>query len=194
MKKGLILCLALVMALAMAAQAYVRAVPNNKLATDGPVTAPAAKTSPASKDAADLVIADDVHVNSCYIASVRCIDFDPYFGTDGAAFMAYRTKDGLSLNYLGSIDGGATYTLTPGLNTFTTIRYPAVMADLANQVPWIVYDTGIFVDPTKGTCMLTIWQSCQPGMWDYKTRWFFKVGVHNDRMSCGQAYRDRTGW
>jgi len=193
MKIGLILCLALMMALAMAAQAYVRGVPNNKLATDGS-TAPVAKTSPASKDAADLVISDNVHVNSCYISTVRCIDFDPYFGTKGAAFMAYRTKDGLGLNYLGSIDGGASYTLTPGLNTFTTIRYPSVMADLANQVPWIVYNTGIFVTPTKGAYYAYDLGGYNAGMWSTEARVdSLGAGSAVNGMYIGCGYKGTNG-
>ena len=103
MKKGLILCLALVMALAVAAQAFVRFVPNPKLME--PTTVPVAKVYPASKDQADSVVGD-VHVNSAYITSVRCIDMDP---AAGAAFVAYRSASGTSLNYLGTIDNGGAY-------------------------------------------------------------------------------------
>lgn len=178
MKKGLILCLALVMALAMAAQAYVRNVPNPKLME--PTATPTAKVYPASKDQADSVVGD-LHAFTAYISTVRCIAMDP---TAGAAFVAYRNAAGGSVNYLGTTDNGASYQISTGLNTATTNRYPSAMADIQNASPWACWNTGVTVVPEKGAWFANDAGGYNAGLWNAEVN----VDTLGKSMAAGGMY------
>ncbi len=84
----------------------------------------------------DSVLAD-VHAYSCYISSVRAMDYDP---AADAMNLIFRGTDG-NLYNLTSLDHGSTY-LRQGPLVSGSIRYPSAMCDLANQLPFAFFNRG----------------------------------------------------
>jgi len=122
---------------------------------------------PQSKDAADSIINGMYFATNAKITAQRFIDMDP---ATGAAFIVYRNAAGTGLNYIGTTDTGLTWTLTTGLNTFTTVRYPSAMADVIDNKPWAVYNTGIGVSLLKGGYFAVDQAGYNGGLWDPELR------------------------
>ncbi len=124
----------LILALAVVAGMSLASVQARNLERDG--NPYSNKVYPAAKNQADSVLAD-VHAYSCYISSVRAMDYDP---AANAMNLVFRSTDG-SVYSLSSLDNGANYT-RQGPLVSGSIRYPSSMCDLANQLPFAFYNRG----------------------------------------------------
>jgi hypothetical protein len=159
MKKGLILCLALVLTVGVAFAFNSRVLPvARELDGQSGLVQPVKQT--ASKNVADSVVGN-VHINSCYIPGVLPLDMDP---TTGDAFFIYRSSTNGNVYYVGTSDQGANYSIQGPLAA-NTIRYPSGMADVVNNKPYIFTNRGI-VDPLSGAVTIVDQGGYSAGLWD----------------------------
>jgi hypothetical protein len=141
----------------------LKTVPNPKMME--PTNQPVAHNYPAAKDQADSIIGG-VHASSCYISTVRCIDYDP---AADAAFVIYRNQAGTSCNYIGSTDRGANWTLITTVNTLSGVRYPTAMVDQQNVKPWAFWNAGFGANPLYGIWCANDAAGYNGGLWDPET-------------------------
>ena len=176
MKKGLILCLALVLAFGVAFAFNPKFVPVAK-ELDGQTGLTQVVKPSASKNTADSVCAN-VHINSAYISGLNPLDMDP---TTGDVFFVYRNSVDGNVYYVGTVNAGVSWSIQGPL-AGASIRYPSALADIVNNKPYIFTNRGI-VDPLSGAVNFCDQGGYGSGLWDAET-WIDTLGRGSEATSA----------